>query len=78
MTKKCVICGNEFEAGRGSKRYCGEECRKKANLKFNKENYRMKRSRKKNADGFNADDRLAKEMGVSYGKLQAMRYAGKI
>jgi len=38
MTKKCEICGNEFEAKRDTARFCGAKCRKLAFLNHAPEN----------------------------------------
>lgn len=78
MVKKCAVCGREFETGRGSRKYCSDGCRYKAMLEMSKTANRERKRKKPKTGGFDADDRLAKEMGVSYGKLQAMRYAGLI
>lgn len=81
--KICEICGTHFVASKSNAKYCCKECKRTANRAANrrkwdrhKEEYKVKEKMKKRARKSNLVElqREANRLGISYGKLQAMKY----
>ena len=81
--KACMNCLIQFVPTGANQKYC-EACRpamELASKKRRRENEKYRKAvkkRKARENGFNSLDLRAKNMGVSYGKLQAMRYLGQV
>lgn len=82
--KRCKNCYEYFIPTGAMSKWC-EECapfmRKKKQLECSRRNYERKKNIPKYEpirNSFNELSKLANEMGISYGKLQAMRYLGLV
>ena len=82
FVKNCQLCCKTFETTENNQKFCSPECVKA----YRKEYWRERSFKKKhmqNKDG-NSEKHLvstmteAKEKGMSYGQLQAMRYLESI
>ncbi|WP_206460224.1 hypothetical protein [Anaerovorax sp. IOR16] len=71
MIKKCPVCGLKFNTRQNGVIYCSTECKIKNRQKRDREKCSSKKQ-KSNLVELNAQ---AREMGLTYGKLQAMKYA---
>ncbi len=71
MTKRCVICGKEFETLRTCQVYCSKEC----NAKGQRINDHRRRSGYMTTavDRLTEVQRLAEAEGLSYGQYQAKK-----
>lgn len=72
----CVICGNVFTSTRCSQVCCSAECKRKRKNELHAETMkeqRIKERNKKKSD-LAGLSRKAREMGMSYGKMQALKY----
>lgn len=83
LKKICCNCRKEYQTTGHNQKYC-KECipimRKALNDRRN-EDRRLRPPKKKykpKESGFDTLTKRAKEMGISYGKLQAMIYLGQI
>lgn len=72
---KCVYCGKEFEKpfGTTSLKYCSDECRD-AVYKGSSLDQFADAGKKIKTESFAEIDRKCKELGISYGKYQLMKY----
>ena len=72
----CPVCDTFFFA-KGNRKYCCRECAKLANIQRSKD-WRVKNKEiektKPEIRGINEICKVAKELGMSYGQYQAMRY----
>lgn len=90
-TRKCVVCGKEFEAVQYKKKTCGPECAHKYHLQYvkdhtaekNKNDYQNQKKRKrekkvkKSRTQLSDINRQAREHGMTYGKYVGYLYTKK-
>lgn len=77
-TKICLVCGKEFESGRGAKKFCSDECFRKHRREYNRlyeENRRQERALKEapvTSEHTGVDEKLraCHEAGQTYAEAQ--------
>ena len=65
MTRKCKVCGKEFEVNIHNKAYCSLECKTKV------KRYRSKKDKRANIEKITEINRKAKELNMNYGEYVA-------
>lgn len=70
--KTCAICGKEFISNSHVTKCCSDECKAKNKQNWQK-NYRDKTYKERKKSRFNELSREARERGLSYGQLQAIK-----
>lgn len=85
IIKTCPICGKEFQWSNEHRKYCSSDCaavaerRQNAEVQKRSKNKRRTKNKMKSVKTGNLKQKIdqARALGISYGKLQAMRYLEK-
>ena len=70
--KQCEFCGRDYESY-GSQKYCSPECKKEGYKRAEnmREGRKYKSKHKSHIEAINTE---ARDLGLTYGQLQAKRY----
>ncbi|WP_312093434.1 hypothetical protein [Aminipila sp.] len=78
QTRICIVCGKEFEPNHHNTKCCSPVCRKKRKQERDKDCWyhektviRMPKPNKE----LDKKEMQARKMGLSYGQMQALKYA---
>lgn len=77
IIKNCVICNKEFIATRMDQKVCSEECKKKRARELAQERAEISKAekeRRKNKPTLAEINQEARQKGLTYGQLQAMKF----
>lgn len=75
--KTCEYCGKTFTPQRRNQTYCSQACRG-LNRKPEVQQSKDSKSRGQQSDRIAEINRMAREQGLTYGKLVAKMYAGQV
>lgn len=75
MLKTCPICRHKFEAEHFNEKYCSPSCKREGRIQCERELYRYKTKHKNGSKSLVEKNAQARKMGLTYGQLQAMKYA---
>ena len=70
----CAECGKKFQPHRYNQKYCTAECREAYRTAEMKHRWQKAKEEKRKEPQLVEKEREARNLGISYGQLQARRY----